>query len=119
MRGHDSIIAMRRRRVSPTCVWFTVADACDVWRDWPSWTAHGQVWVEPGDSVPLLDLRFVVGLECWVDGTDERRVLQLHEACVQAKASRVLTAIQGQDHRGRPSTVRMLDTAGVCVMEAA
>lgn len=119
MRGHEPIVALRRRGLKPASVWFTVSASDVAWRDWPTWNDNAQVWVQPADSVPLLDLRFVVGLQCWVDGDDARRVLQLHEACAAAKASRVLTAVPGLDARGKPNVVRMLDTAGMCVMEAA
>lgn len=121
MRGHEPLIALRRRGQAPASVWFNVGPADAMWRDWHVGSISGaaRIWVQPADSVPLLDLRFVVGLQCWVDGNDARRVLQLHEACVQAKASRVLTAVHGRDSRGQPTVVRMLDTAGLCVMEAA
>ena len=80
MRGHEPIVALRRRGLKPASVWFTVSASDVAWRDWPTWNDNAQVWVQPADSVPLLDLRFVVGLQCWVDGDDARRVLKMMTA---------------------------------------
>ena len=121
MKGHETLIAMRLKHRAPLSVWITVTERDRTWRDWPLWTLTGNahLWIEPNDAPHRLDLRCLTGLQCWVDGDDADRVLAVHQACIDVKASRVLTAIAGLDARGRPSIVRMLDTAGVCVLEAS
>lgn len=122
MRGHEPLIAMRRAGVTPQSVWFDL-DGGDAWKTWsagmatrwkrfPDAVGNAEILVEAGDSIPRLDLRFVVGLQAWVGGSDERRVRQLHEACVEAGASRVLSTVFRRDEKGMPRTALMLDTAG-------
>lgn len=123
MKGHEPLIAMRRQGFVPGSVWLDL-DPSNYWRTWPQFlgvewrkypgsvgTAHVQV--ETGDSIPRLDLRFVVGLTCWVQGSDSYRVAQLHQACTDAGAKRVLSALMARDDRGQPHCAALFDTAGV------
>lgn len=124
MRGHEPLIAMRRSGRRVAAVWFDMDGTGDDWRTWPQ--ALGVEWkrfpnkggdahvqVQRDDSIPRLDLRFVMGLQAWVSGFDERRVRQLHEACAAAGASRVLSTLFRMDAKGTPRTALMLDTAGL------
>lgn len=114
MRGHLPLIAMRQAGAVPRSVWFAFDG--DGWRHWPSSIARpggvaAEVLVEPYDSIPLLDLRFVVGLLVHVQGDDAKRVRQLHEACRAAKAARVIATVMQPDARGAQRSVEVLDTA--------
>lgn len=121
MKGHEPLIAMRREGRTVGAVWFAFDG--ESWRYWPAmlsvkWRrypeapSNAEVLIEPADTPARLDLRFVVGLRCWVQGDDAQRVRALHQACQQAGASRVLSAIFARDARGNPKTVEMLDTEG-------
>lgn len=124
MRGHQPLVAMRQAGAVPRSVWFSFDG--DWWRSWPA--AIGTAWkrfpegagsaevlIEPGDSIPRLDLRFAVGLRCWVQGNDAQRVHQLHQALQDAGADRVLSVVMQPDAKGVERTVEMLDTAGILV----
>lgn len=124
MKGHEPLIAMRRQGFVPSAVWLDL-DPSNCWRTWPQFlggiewkrfpasTGAAHVQVEPGDSIPRLDLRFVVGLTCWVQGSDAHRVHLLHQACDDAGAKRVLSTVMVRDARGNPRAVSMHDTAGL------
>lgn len=115
MRGHVPVIAMRQAGAVPRSVWFAFDG--DGWRWWPESIARdggvaAEVLVEPDDSPARLDLRFAVGLLCHVQGADERRVRQLHDALVEAGAARVVSTVMAVDERGVERTTAVLDTLG-------
>lgn len=94
MRGHEPLIAMRKAGKLPASVWFEV-DSGEAWRNWPQYLGvnwarfpgkigSADVLIEPDDSIPRLDLRFVVGMTVHVQGVDANRVGQLHYACREA-----------------------------------
>lgn len=97
MRGHEPIVAMRRRRQVPMAVRLHVGGDLHetLWRDWPTYTGTAQVHIPDSDNVERLDLRFVVGLLVWVDAYDEARMLAVEEAVKRAGAARVLSALFG------------------------
>ena len=123
MRGHEPLLAMRRIGRVPGSVALSLY-ASTPWRTWaqseptefrgfPDAQSTAHVLVEPDDPIGRLDLRFLVGLTAWVDGPDLMRVQQLHAACIEAGAKRVLSTVQQPDSRGTLRTVAMFDTAGI------
>ncbi len=123
MRGHEPLLAMRRSGAVPQSVWLDL-DPSDAWRNWPQmlgvqWREHpnavgsAHVQIDADDSIARLDLRFLVGLTVWGQGTDAHRVEMLHRACAEAGAKRVLSSVMQPDTRGQLRCVAMLDTAGV------
>lgn len=96
MRGHEPILALRRRDRKP-------ADEVHIeLAAWPK--ARGnrfaveavkhfrseRVFVEPGDPIDRLDLSFAVGLDVVVHGCDGDRVERLYAALQRHKARRVI-----------------------------
>lgn len=129
MRGHEPLLAMRRKGLKPAGVWFALeADEGHrswpqslgiEWRRWPNSTGHATVQIDPADSIGLLDLRFVVGLTAWVQGEDRARVERLHQACQDFGAARVLSCVMGTNHRGQPKLLASFDTDGHFALETA
>ena len=126
MKGHEDLIAMRRQGYTPSAVWLDLdPDSLEMWRVWPSFigvqwrkypgerSGFAHVLIEPKDSVPRLDLRFLTGLQAWVAGSDLVRVKQMHQACIDAGAERVLTTVHKPDARGDLKAVAMFDTDGI------
>lgn len=95
MRGHEPIVAMRRRGKKPAMVFidaFETASQC--WREWPARDlSMPQVEVSEHEALSGLDLRFVVGLRVFVMGHDERRVESIKSLCLEAGAARVVAAV--------------------------
>lgn len=94
MRGHEPIIAMRKRGVKPATVFIdTFEDPAKSWRLWPTVDQSlPQVEVLDADMLSGLDFRFLVGLRVVVTGHDARRVKAICSACMDAGAARVVTA---------------------------
>jgi hypothetical protein len=91
MRGHEPLIALRRRGLKPGLVNIDLEPSpWRDWADWPEWTAVPQIEVLPSDSIRLLDLRFLVGLHVMLGGFDGARVWAMFDACKAAGAARVL-----------------------------
>jgi hypothetical protein len=82
VKGHETIIAMRRDGQKPAIV-FLNDFACDA--EWPRFGDHATVDVS-GEQPEWLDLRFLVGLRVSITGTSEKRAKRLLEACKQAGA---------------------------------
>jgi hypothetical protein len=108
MKGHEPLLAMRRAGFTPLSVHFTVGPD-PLCTDWPKFGNRASVEIEPSDAVSRLDLRYVVGLEVHVLGHDEVRVVELHGACIAAKASRVISSVH---EPRRHAVTRLLDSAG-------
>ncbi len=89
MRGHETIITMRKQRTSPKTV-FVNDFPCDT--DWFNPGAkYGQVWPSDhatvstaGDVIQMLDMRYLVGLQVIISSGSETRAKALFE---KAKAS--------------------------------
>lgn len=124
MKGHEPLIELRRKGLAVQSVWFAFdgeswrywpASLGVAWRQFPESTGTADVLIEPADVIHRLDLRFAVGLRCWVHGPDGERVRELHEALAKAKAKRVLSWSTKTDARGNTKAVDFLDTAGLMV----
>lgn len=75
MIGHQPIVAMRMRGVKPVHVWLDMEREGAFTRSWHRFIPDcAQVFVEPKDRVPQLDLRFLVGLSVtlWAGEWSER-----------------------------------------------
>lgn len=88
MKGHTGVIAMRMDGFKPATVFL-----CDfpTPTDWAEWGEYPTVTVA-GDSIPMLDLRFLVDLKVHVAGFDDTRNRALFEACKDAGAAFVIAA---------------------------
>lgn len=114
MRGHEALIALRLRgKALPVSIGTDDAgnQLTARWREMGMGTAF--VSIGPTDRVASLDLRFVVGLEVWIDGRDAHRVAEVFEAVRAAGASRVLGATMTTKPNGESEVASMLDTKGV------
>lgn len=98
MRHHQPLIAMRRAGAKPAVVDFEVGLYDPNLEHWPDWTpTHARVHLSLADDPKLLDLRFLVGCDVRLMGTDpddepkvERRLRQLFEAAIRANANSVV-----------------------------
>lgn len=109
MRGHQQLVEMRRAGARPDIVFVETDPAMfAATEDWhvesPS---RAQVRIEPADSVHRLDLRFLVGLPVWVNGTDSARVFAVAEACERHQAGRVIASVSNETE-----VVEMADSQG-------
>jgi hypothetical protein len=97
VRGAEQLVAMRLRHRRPAMVDIeTERDPqrwCDTWR--ADGFANAQLLIEPTENVDRLDLRCVVGLVIEVQGVDAERVAAIAQACKNAGAKRVITAVFG------------------------
>lgn len=94
MRGHEALQAMRRRGIRPVCADISVGmDDLGTWRDWQDWTQTAHIEIQPEDRIHRLDLRCVLGLCVSIGGTDAARVAAVHDACVDAGARSVMSAV--------------------------
>ncbi len=97
MRGHEPLIAMRRKGLVPSCAFINVDDddcPLQMWRGWDrEQPAIAQLMVERADAIERMDLRCLVGMKVHIHGEDEERVRKVFEACIAAKASQVYAAV--------------------------
>jgi len=114
MRHHEPLIAMRSRGLKPAgIVGFETDGFCPEWAQWASLDpGNPRIEIEPKDAIQHLDLRFVVGLEVQVDGTDQRRVRELFAAAQDHGAARVIASVFRRD-RDTFQHVEILDTKGL------
>lgn len=94
MRGHETIVAMRRRGRRPGMVWLDTDGYYSGLQALArmGFPAQGHVELQPSDAPHRLDLRFLVGLLVEVSGSDERRVAAVARASVEAGARQVIAA---------------------------
>lgn len=118
MRGHTPLIAMRKAGFVPDWVFVeTGPDVLEAWRDWPAIdNSRAQVQIEPTDR--HLDVRFAVGLLCYVAGDDAKRVHQVRDALIAVKASRVIASVFERRPREGFVLVECSDTANILTTEA-
>ena len=123
MRGHEPFIAMRRRGQKPAefaevlmQAW-PVARGSTVRADCVRWFRQGRIFVEPGDAIDRLDLRFLFGCDVMVDGDDAERTRRLYAALQRHKARRVI-ANCGRVVNGHGRLDFVLDTQEVLTWHA-
>jgi hypothetical protein len=102
MRGHEPLIAMRMRGMTPSTVELMVDQRMPswFWREWPTERhpgepIHARILVGETDSPQLLDLRCLIGLTVQVNGPNPERVATVAQACTDAGAARVITSCNG------------------------
>lgn len=115
MKGDEPLIDMRMKGSIPSSVWIdTDEDKLESWRYWLSMNnQHASVQLEPGDRHP--DMRYVIGLPCYIQGSDSKAVFKARDACIEAKASRVIAMVMEKHGRGEMMAFRVVevtDTAG-------
>lgn len=86
MRGHDTVIAMRQKRVKPLFVSVLAMPADDAVFRYPD-EKLPDVEIVPGENLQRLDLRFLVGLRVHVLGYDHEHVSNVVQACKDAGAN--------------------------------
>ena len=114
MRGHEALIAMRRRGMVPAMVFLhdEFPFDCRDWQERPESIAHAVIHFEPDDRPARADLRFVVGLMVLVSFHDAARMRATVLACEAAGAKRVVgTAIRHIRH-DLYETLAAIDTSG-------
>lgn len=94
MRGQAQLETMRRRgRVPDAVMLHTNADErLRMWQDWAERTPN-IAFLESSGAPVQADLRCVVGLTVNVHGDDAARVRRWFDACVKAKAGRVVAFV--------------------------
>jgi len=118
MRGHEPIIALRRRNQRPDGFIDVLLQAMPRRADWAQQEfCRGKVFVEPSDAIERLDLRFFVGCDVMVDGEDPERVERLYTALERHKARRVI-ANCGRVVNGQGRLDFILDTQEILTWHA-
>lgn len=105
MRGHEAIVRMRLRGLSPGVVFVhdDLPTGDDQWRRWAELGEVATVELAATDRPKSLDLRFCVGLSVMLNGRDQSRVMAACAAFVAAGASRVVWVVEGgADRRFEP-----------------
>ena len=103
MTGQDSILALRRSGQRPEFVWVTDIDINHL---------DGLTVKVCDDTPELLDLRFLLGVTAVVEGDDQKRVERITQACIDAKAKRVIASTHGMEGSW-PAVLKVVDTEGV------
>lgn len=122
MRGHQQLIQMRLGGVVPA--YGVEVETGPTSSGWPEqWAAlhakHGvhspkaYVHISPVDRLERIDLRWVVGIEARVEGTDAARVEAVMEALTGAGASRVIGIVFMPRPGGETEAVEIIDSKGV------
>ena len=106
MNGHQALIAMRKARQVPRCVWVEDDDArmtrqlASDWHEAPNIVdrqMHAHLHIAESDIPEALDLRCVVGLMVHLSSTrGEARQRRLFNALIEAGAREVIS-VAGSD----------------------
>lgn len=111
MHGHEPLLRLRMAGKAMSVSIDTDHDASR-WlpTNWPRiGTSHAHVSIDPSERLVDLDLRFLAQLMVHIDGLDEKRVVEVFEACKKAGALRVVATVFRRV-AGQLETTRMLDT---------
>lgn len=113
MRGHEPFVKARQAGRKPAD--FVLVE----FAPWPRDREYraGRIFVEASDAIDRLDLRFLVGCDVLVSGSDAPRVERLYTALQRHKARRVI-ANCGRVEGGNGSLDFVLDTEEVLTWHA-
>lgn len=111
MRGQAQLEAMRRRGKAPAVV-FIETDSLPRWRGPETWADHDAPAQLHATKPDLSDLRCIVGLTVCVQGSDKARVHAMRDACIRAKAARVIASVSVPDGEWF-ECVEVSDTGGL------
>lgn len=118
MKGHEQLIAMRRKGFRPAsvCVLDYPVHAW-LWREWhipihSTSNIHANVMLEDGENPATLDLRFSVGLTIIVDTESLQRLDAITSALLDAGAARVVgQCIDADGHQTVRDTLEQRECA--------
>lgn len=118
MRGAAALEAMRRDGYAPSLVILELDDAkLQMARDWERHNPTTAHLAPNGEPAHRADLRCVVGLTVFVHGDEPLSVHAWRDACIKAKAKRVVAAVtrctDPTPLYERFETTEIHDTAGV------
>lgn len=121
MRGHEAVIAMRRRGSAPASIWlddtggpFTLVTHPRI--GWQLGSNAANVEVAPDENPLRLDLRFCVGLKVHAHCNSASRLAQIEARAMECGAARVIGSLFAGTGKS-PRVVRMTDTEGKFVWE--
>lgn len=118
MRGHQDLIAMRRSGYVPHVVFVDIGpDRLRMSDGWAERNPASAYLCVGGDERPSRsDLRCVVGLTVSVHGEDVAAVHAMRDACIEAKAKRVIATVtkctNATPKYERFETIEVTDTEG-------
>ncbi len=118
MQGHQALLEMRRAGRAPGAVFIDVdlptltpMDEDLQWQNVDPSSADIEIAVD--EPVHRLDFRFVIGLTVHVSGCEAKRVEAVRDACIAAKAKRVIASFMVRaDSRDGFDVARITDTEG-------
>ena len=127
MRGADALRELRRDGYAPNLVIIDLEDdRLRSWADWDRLTPTiAELAVAPGEAPARADLRCVFGLTVFVTGEDQAAVRAWRDACIAAKAKRVIAAVThcvnpaAAPEFHRFDTCDLTDTSGALDVNAA
>lgn len=97
MIGHQPLIDMRRRGAVPAMGVEFDFGPVGIAKDWHrAGLSTAYITLTDTDRVERLDLRFVVGMDCWVSGEVDALVWELADALKQAGAKKVAWVINSE-----------------------
>jgi argininosuccinate synthase len=109
MRHHENVIHMRKNGFKPACIHLEAGNFVPDWKWWPEHDlSNARVEIQAQDSPHHLDLRFVVGCQVRVDGTDRTRVRALFDKAQASGAERVIGHVSDDTN-----LIEIMDTEGV------
>lgn len=112
MRGADALRELRRDGYAPNLVIIDLEeDRLRSWADWDRLTPTiAELAVAPGEAPARADLRCVFGLTVFVTGEDQASVRAWRDACIAAKAKRVIAAVTRCVNPAAPPEFHRFDT---------
>lgn len=112
MRGADALRELRRDSYAPNLVIIDLEeDRLRSWADWDRLTPTiAELAVAPGEAPARADLRCVFGLTVFVTGEDQAAVRAWRDACIVAKAKRVIAAVTRCVNPAAPPEFHRFDT---------
>ena len=113
MRGQTQLETLRRRGKAPAVV-FIETDSVPGWKGPETWHERANAPAQlQGSRASQAELRCVVGLTVCVQGSDPQTVQAMRDACIRAKAARVIASVSQCTGPERFECLEVSDTMGV------